>query len=380
MNEQQGGAGFGKNFFSGKLPVFILCLIWAFFLCSGVSWGMGKKPARYHVGVRSLAAMTPDHARLGVMVWYPASGKARRLSTGFGSWRVNGGWNIRPANLSSPVILLSHDMVDNSLAYHELASALASAGFVVIVPTHTGDNSQNSSSVYSAASLYYRPLQLHEALAAVLGEKDFAGRLDTDRIGLLGSGSGALTALQLCGVDLDYDAYSRYCAETPDDETLCSRWAMSRMDRMQPDMESIRSKYGRRAFAAPLANVKAVGLLSPGWLGLANKSEVASLRVPLAALFAGQGGLYPPVTSGEDVLRMFPGPFYDSVSYQVLPDVDHYSLRSECPADILADVPELCGRLHGPARSRLREKRDAYFVAYFQAALGEALPMPEDAK
>lgn len=371
-NERAGCSGAGLK---GLCAVFF-CLLPLLFLSASPVWSLGRGPSRHNVGVRSLAVITPDHARLGVVVWYPTQRATASYQTSFGMWVMRAERDVVPARLLSPVILLSPDMVDSNLAYHEIASALASAGFIVVAPTHTGDNVENASAVYSAAALYYRPLQMHEALGAVLREPEFADRLDTGRIGLLGSGVGALTVLQMCGVDLDYAAYARYCDENWDDGALCSRWARSRMSRLRSDMQEIRQRHGRKAFVAPLAGVRAVGLLSPGWLALANKGELASLRVPLAALFAGQGGLYPPVQGGEDVLAMFPRPLYDSVSYEVLREADHFSLRSRCPDEIRRDTPELCGLLSGRARDKAADKRDAYFVSFFQAALGLPRELP----
>lgn len=358
------------------LCICFICLALVVFFRPSPVWSMGRGASGYAVGVRSLAVITPDNARLGVMVWYPTPRHVSRYHTSVGTWVMQAEKNVPPARLISPVIIVSHDMVDTNLAYHEIAGSLASAGFIVIVPTHTGDNIENASAVYSAAALYYRPLQLHEALWAVQREPDFDGLLDTQRMGLLGSGAGALTVLQLCGVDVDHEAYSRYCDGELNDEALCSHWARTRTARLKAEIAEIRSRHGAKAFVAPLQSVKAVGLLSPGWLSLAGKADIAQLRVPLAALFAGQGGLYPPVESGEDVLELFPRPLYDSVNYQVLAEADHYSLRSACPPDIQLDTPELCGRLSGRDRERVRAKRDAYFVSFFQAALGVPLPAP----
>lgn len=360
----------------GRKSTALLLLALALFLCAEAAQAMGRAPSQYNVGVRSLAVITPDNTRLGVMVWYPTSRSQTDYRTSFGMWVMRAEKNVPLANLVAPVILISHDMVDSNMSYHEISGELASAGFIVIVPSHTGDNVENASATYSAAALYFRPLQLHEALGAVLREPDFKDRLDLQRLGLLGSGVGGLTVLQMCGVDLDYDAYKNYCVAGTDDDALCSVWARNRMGRMQADMAEIRAKHGRKAFVPLLNNVKAVGLLSPGWLVLGSKSDIASLRVPVAALFAGQGGLYPRVESGEDVLEIFPHPLYDSVNYQVLVEADHYSLRSECPPEILKFTPEVCGRLSGKARKRVREKRDNYFVTFFQAALGSPLPLP----
>lgn len=371
VNKEQGGV---CSRGAACLSAALFCLVAVFFLCAPQSFGMGKAVPRHFVGVRSLAVITPDHARLGVMVWYPAQRKSSSHIASFGPWHMRAEKNASPARLSSPLIFISHDMVDSNLFYHELGTALAEAGFIVVAPSHTGDNSENANAAYSAAALYYRPLQVHEAFRAILREPDFVKLLDVQRIGLLGSGLGALTVFQLCGSDLDYTAYGNYCKESPGDEAMCSTLARSRLHRLQTDIAEIRTRHGARAFAAPMDNVKAVALLTPGWTSLADKNELASLRVPLAALFAGQGGLYPPVAGSAEVLKLFPQPLYDSLSYQIFEEADHYSMRSACPPEILAALPGACGRISGSAREKLAAKRNAYFVAFFQAALG--LPMP----
>lgn len=367
-----------ERFFVALTRLFcvgVLLFLSVLFICDDRALGMGSRPERYVVGMRSLAVVTPDHSSLGVVVWYPAQRTGKQPRSRMGMWTVQAEQGATPARLVSPVIVISHDMMDMWLSCHELASALASAGFIVVVPLHTGDNAESASAVFSAASLYYRPLQVHEALDALLKEPAFKGLVDTQRIGLLGSGLGALTALQLCGVDLNYEAHQSYCAKVADQDALCGRWPLSRMYRLYADIDAIREKYGDKAFVAPLPHVKAVGLLSPGWMSFADRGGVSSLRVPLAVLFAGQGGFYAPVLSGEDVLEMLPRPLYDSVNYQILPNVDHYSFSSECPPEVLADSPESCGRLAGAAREKVREIRDDYFVSFFQAALGVPIPV-----
>lgn len=373
VNKQQSGTA--RRHGAAWFFAVFFCLAAGLFLYTPQGLGMGRAAPRHSVGVRSLAVITPDHARLGVMVWYPAQRKPSGYLASFGSWIMRAEKNAVPARLSSPVIFISHDMVDSNLFYHEIATALAGAGFIVVAPAHTGDNSENAGAAYSAAAFYYRPMQVHEALGALLREPDFAKLMDTQRIGLLGSGLGALTVLQLCGADLNYAAYDNYCEQVQGDEAMCSSLARSRLRRLRPDMTEIRSRRGARAFAAPMANVKAVAMLSPGWLRLAEKAEVAALRVPLAALFAGQGGLYPPVAGSAEVLDLFPQPLYDSLNYQIFEEADHYSLRSACPPDILAATPGVCGRISGSAREKLSAKRDAYFVSFFQAALGLPIPL-----
>ncbi len=354
---------------SGPLAGLVL-LLCCLALPGGQAQAMGTAPLPYAVGVRSLSVNTPNNAQLGVVVWYP-SGRSNQASyeTRFGRWIMRAEKNAAPARLQAPVILISHDMVSSSLAMHELATCLAGSGFVVVAPTHTGDSVENASALYSAALLYYRPIQLHQALFAVSRDPAFKGMLDLQRIGLLGAGAGALTCMQLCGVDIDPSGYTAYC-EAENDTALCSSLAVNRFARLNQDMREIRAKHGNNAFVAPLANVKAVGLLTPGWLCLARRQTMAGLRVPVAALFAAEERLYAPVRNGEDVLRHFPSPLYDSMNYQILEGVDHYSLASQCPPEMARQTPESCGAIRDEDREKLADIRNSYFSSFFLAALG----------
>jgi predicted dienelactone hydrolase len=330
---------------------------------------LGRARDLHQVGVRSLSVITPDKAPWGVLVWYPSSREEQaEYSAGIGLWEVHAEKNVEAVHFPCPVILLSHDMVSHNLANHDLASALAERGFIVIVPTHAGDSQENAGALYTAALLYYRPRQLLEALKAVTAEPAFAGRLDLERVGILGIGAGSLTALQLCGVDIDPAAYAAYCASVERDEALCPAWAGERLRLLPVEVREIRGRHGAGAFAPAPPKVRAVGLLTPGWLPLAGKSALEALGVPLAALFAGEDGLYPGASGG-----LFPPPFDGPAGeqrfYRLLPEADHYSLAAACPQALRDELAGLCGGIQGEARKNLAGQRDAFFVSFFRRYL-----------
>ncbi|MCL1915449.1 MAG: hypothetical protein FWG17_01865 [Desulfovibrionaceae bacterium] len=334
------------------------------------AWGMGWGRGTNAAGVRSLAVLTQGNAQLSVLVWYPSrrsGGEARK--TDFGDWSVRAEKEAPPLDGIFPLVLISHDSIGSALSSHETAAALATQGFIVITPTHIGDSLENAGGLYSSALVYHRPLQLRAALAAARADPLLGERMDAQRIGLLGIGAGALTALQLCGVDLDAAAYAGYCDGREDDAALCSRWAGERLAMFAEDLREIRNRHGQDVLAQPLPGVMAVGLLTPGWLAFADKQQLSGLRIPSAAFFAGLDELYPP--TGEGLL---PDPFLENLRQETWDTADHYSLSADCPASLAKELPERCGALQGDELNRARRRRDAFFTAFFRSALLESAP------
>lgn len=351
------------------LTVLSLLFCCAFWILCPKAMALGQRSGLYAAGVRSLALISSGKAELGALVWYPARPSGRGGRASFGRWALKAEKDAPPAGLAAPIILFSHDTAGHGLNNHELASSLASAGFMVITPTHAGDNLEEAWAMHSAALFYSRPRQMLEALAAVLADAELGALADSSRIGLLGAGAGSLTVLQLCGVDLDAPAYAAYCAATVD-EALCPRWAAERLARLPADLAGLRARYGRRALARPLPGVKAVGLLTPGWLPLAHKGELAALSVPVAALFAGQDELYPTAADAHEAEKLFPALPAGGLRCRVLGGADHYSLGAACPQDMLEALPDLCSGVSEQERARLAEERDAFFAGFFRSALG----------
>ncbi len=117
-----------------------------------------------------------------------------------------------------PVIIFSHGLGGSREGYWPLAEAWASAGFVVIQPTHVGSDTQTLRAAgffgFTAAArqaaadpaiLAGRPRligRLIDLLPAIQNQlTDFHGTLDATRIGVGGHSYGAWTALAVAGVD-----------------------------------------------------------------------------------------------------------------------------------------------------------------------------------
>ena len=134
----------------------------------------------------------------------------------------------QPADLGSssgplPVVVMSHGYAIDRKYFIGLASHLASHGVVVIAPDHIGSNlgqrlaleSGLSQESFLASEFIDRPLDL----TAVLDElerrnaRDYQGRLQLNRVALVGHSMGGYTVLATSGATVDLDHLRQRCSE-----------------------------------------------------------------------------------------------------------------------------------------------------------------------
>ena len=188
--------------------------------------------------------------RLDVAVWFPAGVEGRGVKID--------GWHVAAQRSSKilpgfyPIILLSHDTASGRFANNDMAIALASKGFIVIAPTHLGDNQNNCDKLYTADLFSSRPRQLLLALETVLGVPELAPYADESRIAVVGVGFGSITALQLVGATPDLQGLENLCAQGQNQDPLCSPWVQKKLHQARKDMQARIAQEGQGAFTPRL--------------------------------------------------------------------------------------------------------------------------------
>lgn len=379
---------------------------------------------------------------MDIAVWYPSIRIPRDIQ--LEGWALRAGQNGAVTPGKYPVILLSHTAASSRLASHDLAAALARHGFMVIAPTHPGDNMDDTGSLFHAALFADRPEHLLLALEAV--EKNTALRaiMDRSRVGVLGVGSGAATALQLAGAAPDLSLLTRHC---PRDaavigDPLCSNWGKLFHPQMEAEFISIKAS-GRKSLTPgipkktePLAGdaslnkiarslivpspptsaspvvlpdsgqeteealnnseavqpappveapkqaaqpdppaetqpVLAVGLLTPGLVGLFPDAALAGLNAPVGILAVADDLVYPSDESVPRLQKLLP---HRPVT-RVLQNAGHFDVQAPCPPVFRESFPILCGD-RSPNAEDSRKVRNDFFIRFFQKTLGPPGPPP----
>lgn len=348
--------------------VWLAVLSVLLFQCDATA--MGKKSELFAAGVRTGGNIVGKYESLQLAVWYPSTRAWREsYQTTIAGWTVRADKNARPARGLFPVIIISHDAGKGRFASHDLASALAENGFVVIAPSHNGDSAQNAMALFSAASLYHRPIQLAAAYSTILNDPTIGPMMDTGRVGLLGVGSGALTVMQSLGVDIDESAAGRLCGDGQGG-ALCSPWVRERLRAMPADVRSIRASRGVNAFIGSMPWVKAAAFQTPGWLQLLRKNAAPKTEVQAAVVFAEHDEQYPLSAVAGQELSLFPDGFFRTLDFYSVKGADHNALEGEVPGDVLEMLPELGGTVPPAKAAVMRERRTGFLVSFFRSVLG----------
>lgn len=122
-----------------------------------------------------------------------------------------------------PVMILSHGYGDTRTNSEAVAAArsLAANGFVIAMPEHVGSNKTYQDELlgglvqesFEAMEFVNRPLDIRFLLDTLEQKNDieFQGRLQLDRVGLIGHSFGGYTVLAAAGATVDIDRLQRQC-------------------------------------------------------------------------------------------------------------------------------------------------------------------------
>ena len=121
----------------------------------------------------------------------------------------------------TPVVILSHGLISKPEYFVEEAKHLASHGYVVALPEHIGSSSKYFQDMldgyhldmYSVNEFIDRPLDVSHVLDELEKRNisTFEGRLNLQKVGMLGHSFGAYTALALAGATIDFDKLEKVC-------------------------------------------------------------------------------------------------------------------------------------------------------------------------
>lgn len=140
-----------------------------------------------------------DQANIGfpVFVMYPAA-------TAHGEYKVDpftvtAGLNVAVAAGQFPVVIISHGSGGNRLGYLTLAQALAEAGYVVLMPEHFGNNTDDNFLEGKTRNLELRPRHISLCIDDIAGNEILAGAVLVDQVAVIGHSMGGYTALAVAG-------------------------------------------------------------------------------------------------------------------------------------------------------------------------------------
>lgn len=324
-------------------------LLMLFLFCS--PWAVQAEPSlHWSVGFHRLTFLDPlDERPMHAIAFYPSTGKEGRSR--IGTYQIDATQNARIATGRYPLLMLSHGNTGTPLALHDVATALARKGFVVVAVLHPGDNYKDHSRLGTLSNLYGRPMQISAAIDATLHDRRLSRYAVPDEVGVIGYSAGGETALILGGAQPDLERLRRYCQERPEDRDACTRQGELIADR--DDLVPVAD-----------ARVQALLLLAPLSL-MFGRDTLSEVHVPVL-LYSGDGDkLVFPDKNSDALARKLP----TAPEFKIIPGAGHFVFMAPCTDEQMATMPGLCTDAEGVDREDVH--RDLIYEAgrFFRQSL-----------
>ncbi len=201
-----------------------------------------------------------------------------------------------------PLLLISHGRGGTPLVYRDLACRLAREGYVVLMPTHPGDNREDLSRSETFEILSERPRHLSLVADWAFREAPFRDSLrETEGMAVIGHSMGGYTGLAAAG------------------------GVPSAVPPGAPPEDAVEAK------VRPDSRVRALVLLSPATPWFQKEGALAKVSVPILLMTA-EKDEHAPSFFGHLVLEGVPDP--SRVKHREIANAGHFSFLSPFPEEM----------------------------------------------
>lgn len=298
---------------------------------------------------------------LAVAVWYPTSATPRPTTFLVGSLlSVARDGPVKGKQL--PLVLVSHGNGGSALSHLDLAMELASAGYVVVAPTHAGDNYADQSRQGSPAIFSQRAEQMRSTLDHMLKTWPGASHIDPDRVGSYGMSAGAFTVLTLAGGMPRMASIAEHCSHAP--EFICKA-----LEYVKSPL--LKSAEGAGSFSAD-PRIKAAVVAAPGLGFTFAEGGLDNVRIPIQ-LWSGDRDETVPFASNTRIVQEGLG---DRVEAHRIPGATHLSFLAPCG---LLKPPAFCTDPDGFDREATHAAMNAEVLRFFNTRMPPRVQVAESA-
>lgn len=301
------------------------------------------------VGLKRLQFPDPVTKRsMSAAVFFPSPGPSQ--TTNIGPYEVAASRNAAISKGSYPLIILSHGNMGSMWGHHDLATALARSGYIVVSVMHPGDNFEDFSRAGTVSVLYGRPMQISAGLDAALNDPKLSPHIDVTKIGFAGFSAGGATGLILSGAQPTLSRLESYCDTRPDDHAVCEAKGKIQVD--QPELQP-----------AADTRIRAFVLLSPLSV-IFSPEEIRRVNTPILVAVGNNDEELSPEANALSLSRELP-----NGSLKLIPNAGHFTFLAPCSQNLSAAAPALCVDREGFDRVAFHEALNGEIVNYFSRKL-----------
>ena len=324
-------------------------------LALGVAALLSASPADA-AGFQYGTAPDPDDQPIGLGIWYPSEAPVSSQPFGLSTQDVAYYGAIKGDHL--PLVVISHGTGGSSASHYDTAVALADAGFVVVAPTHTGDNYKDHAYSFTPRNFIDRPRQVSRVIDFMLNAWDSHGHLDPARIGIFGHSAGAATALILIGGNPNLSLAVLFCRDHPDDWG-CQQ-AKARAGATPPKATDWASPDWHHD-----PRVKAAAIAAPALGHAFTKVGLENVTAPVQLWRAEDDKVTPNAWFGDIVRDALPHPPED----HLVAKAGHFDFLAPCSEALAKVAPEICQDPPDFDRAAFHLELNKALIAFFKAQL-----------
>lgn len=317
------------------------------------------------VGITYGSAFAPTRQTdVDFHIWYPGLPGGRATTVGGNGvfFGTPAGRDTPHADGTYPMIVISHGAGGNAGQFGWIASVLAEAGYVVVLPNHPGTTTGNASAE-AAVRVWERPADVSAVLDEITGNPASYPYIDTSSIGMLGFSAGGYTAMALSGARVDPERLQGFCDTGDHGMSDCAFLAHFGIDLHAMDLSP-----ASQDLRDPRIQVAAI--IDPGIVSTLTQESLAAIDIPMLIVNLGQESTVP-----DGVYARTAAETIAQANYIAVPDAVHFSFLAECKArggEILRNEGELdplCDDAGGRARADIHAELSTLIVDYLNQEL-----------
>ena len=300
-------------------------------------------------------------------VFYPSA--QAKGTTKVGPYDVNAALDAPPIPGAKPLVVISHGNGGSDLGHNDLATYLASHGFVVATLEHPKDNFHDTSGVGHSLVLVGRPIQVKATISALLDDPQWKNLIDAHRIGVAGFSAGGYTSLLLVGAVPRFARFIDYCHRYPNDDAIChdankitaeARSQGLTLDQWVAKIQGDLTRWGDTADP----RVKAAFAMAPLSL-IFDQDGIAKIDRPVFLYYGQDDHVLRPT---ENAARVRPW-MKTLVGFKVVPKADHWVFIDPCSAELSKENPVICSDPPGVDRIKVHAQLYTDALAFFRKTL-----------
>lgn len=334
-------------------------------LMGSAAWGVNEllRPAYDgNAGIAYGSAFAPIRGQdVDFHIWYPAQSGGKAVTVGgngvFFGTQAGRGAPHREGRF--PMVVISHGAGGNAGQFGWIASKLAEAGYIVVLPNHPGTTTGDASAE-AAVRVWERPADVSAVLDKILGNPEAYPHVDASNVTALGFSAGGYTAMALSGARVDPDRLQRFCDGTDHGMSDCAFLAHFGVDLHTMDLTQ----------AAQDLRDPRIGnavIIDPGIVSTITDESLADIDIPMLIINLGAESRVP-----DGVHAKVAAARIKTANHLYVDDATHFSFLAECTArgpEILrgeGELDPLCQDAGGRSREEIHADLVTIIVGFLK--------------